>query len=121
LAPVIAQTVVFQGGTTPLTMVEHSGHTYEWELYSDLTVDFAKVPGNCPATSASFTGDHIAACVIVNWLQPGIYFFKVTEHDAAHCVMNFKIGMIKVIPINIKAIITGETPTRCFEICGRYY
>ncbi|NEW81521.1 MAG: T9SS type B sorting domain-containing protein [Mariniphaga sp.] len=109
LAPAMAQTVVYQGEITPLSVVEFPGNTYEWELYSDLTVDFAKVPGNCPATSATFTGSNTAASVNVNWLQPGIYFYKITVHDAIQCVMNFKIGMIKVLHVDLKAIITGES------------
>ena len=35
LAPALAQTVVYQGATTPLSVVEIPNHTYEWELYSD--------------------------------------------------------------------------------------
>jgi len=108
-AAAMAQTVVYQGEKTPLSVVEVPGNTYEWELYSDLTVDFAKTTGNCPATSATFAGSDTTASVNVNWLQPGIYFYKITVHDATQCVENFKIGMIKVIPFDLKAIITGET------------
>jgi len=109
LVSAMAQTVVYQGEITPLSVVEVQGSTYEWELYSDLNVDFAKVPGNCPETSATFAGSNTAASVNVNWLQPGIYFYKITVHDAIQCVMNFKIGMIKVIPVDLKAVITGES------------
>jgi len=109
LAPAMAQTVVYQGEITPLSVVEVPGNTYEWELYSDLTVDFAKTAGNCPASAATFVGSNTTASTNVNWLQPGIYFYKITVHDATQCVMNFKIGMIKVIIVDLKAIITGET------------
>lgn len=109
LAPAMAQTVVYQGETTQLNIVEVSGNTYEWELYSDLTVDFAKTPGNCPASAASFVGSNTTASANVNWLLPGIYFYKITVRDATQCVMNFKLGMIKVISADLKAIITGET------------
>jgi len=108
-APAIAQTVVYQGSTTQLKVMDLPGHTYEWELYSDLTVDFAKTPGNCPAATATFVGSDTTASVNVNWLQPGIYFYKITIHDAIQCVMNFKIGMIKVISVDLKAVITGES------------
>jgi len=109
LAPAMAQTVVYQGAITPLSVVEVPGNTYEWELYSDLTVDFAKVPGNCPVNAATFTGGNTSPRVNVNWLQTGIYFYKITVHDATQCVMNFKIGMIKVIPVDLKAVISGVT------------
>ena len=111
LAPALAQTVVYQGEITPLSVVEVPGNTYEWELYSDLTVDFAKTSGNCPASAAIFMGGNTSPSVNVNWIQTGIYFYKITLHDATQCVMNFKIGMIKVIPVEIKAIITGEALT----------
>ena len=111
LAPAMAQTVMYQGATTPFTIVEVPGHSYEWEIYSDVTVNFAAVPGNCPITSAAFVGGNTGSTVSVKWLQTGIYFFKVTARDATYCVMNLKIGMIKVIPVELEAIITGETLT----------
>jgi len=111
LAPAMAQTVVYQGTNTSLSIVENQGNTYLWELYSDLTVDFAKVPGNCPASAAAFVGSNTTANATINWIQPGIYFYKITVYDAANCAMNFKLGMITVIPVDLKAIITGETLT----------
>ena len=48
-------------------------------------VDFAKVAGNCPVTAATFLGGHTGASVDVQWLKTGIYFFKVTAHDANNC------------------------------------
>ena len=115
LAPAMAQTVVYQGKSTPLSIIEVPGNTYEWEIYSDVTVDFATVSGNCPVTSATFTEGSKGANVNVNWLKTGIYFFKVTARDAANCAMNFKLGMIKVIPVEIEAIIAGVTQTGACE------
>ena len=109
LASAMAQTVVYQNATTPLTVVEVTNQIYEWEIYSDLTVDFATVPGNCPVTSATFAGGNTGPSVNVTWLQPGIYFYKVTARDVARCAMNLKVGMIKVIPAGINAVIEGET------------
>ncbi|HEY3389807.1 MAG TPA: gliding motility-associated C-terminal domain-containing protein [Prolixibacteraceae bacterium] len=111
LAPAMAQTVVYKGKTIPLSVIEVPGNTYEWEIYSDITVDFAKVPGNCPAAAANFVGGNTGPTVNVEWLELGIYFFKVTARDAQNCAMNFKMGMIKVIPIEIEAIISGATFT----------
>jgi len=111
MAPVMAQTVVYKGKTTPLSVIEVQGHTYEWEIYTDTPVDFAKVPGNCPVTSAKFIGSNYGAKVSVQWLQLGIYFFKVTARDALGCTMNLKVGMIKVIPVEFEAIISGAAFT----------
>ena len=94
LAPAMAQTVVYVGDTTPLTVVAVPGNTYLWELYSDGTVNFAKVPGNCPTTSAGFVGGNTGANVNVKWLKSGIYFFKVTASDG--CTNNLKIGIVIV-------------------------
>lgn len=111
LAPARAQMVVYQGKTTQLSVVQVTGHTYKWEIYSDITVDFAVAKGNCPATSATFVGNTSGANVDVLWLEQGIYFYKVTAYDGANCAMNFKIGMVKVIPPEVEAVITGITQT----------
>ena len=107
LASARAQVVVYQGKSISLSVVDIPGSTYQWELYSDLTVDFATVPGNCPVTSAFFVGSSNTAKVNVQWLEVGIYFFKVTVQDAANCAMNFKIGMVKVLPPEVEAVISG--------------
>ena len=106
-----AQTVVYEGVTTQLNIQAIAGHTYAWEIYDDATVDFAVVQGKCPVTSASFTAGNTGSSVQVKWIKPGIYFYKVTARDAALCAMNLKVGMIKVQPIETKAVITGLTVT----------
>ena len=110
LVPAIAgaQTTVCPGKTTLLTAIEEKGHTYEWEIYNDPYVNFAKVPGNCPTSAAIFTDGNKGLSVHVKWLRPGIYFYKVTSRDERGCAMNLKIGMLKVIATQIEAIITGE-------------
>lgn len=123
LAPAKAQTVVYQGKIFPLGVVQKTGDTYEWEIYDDVPVDFAKVSGNNPAkfattstaatasTSAAFVIGNIGSSVDVQWLKTGIYFFKVIAHDANNCATNFKVGMVKVIPVELEGIIAGETFT----------
>ncbi|MCX6236046.1 MAG: gliding motility-associated C-terminal domain-containing protein [Bacteroidia bacterium] len=123
LAPAKAQTVVYQGKIFPLNVVQKPGDTYEWEIYDDVPVDFAKVPGNNPAkfataitaatsaTSATFLGGNAGSNVDVQWLKTGIYFFKVTARNANNSAMNLKVGMVKVIPIELEGIIAGETFT----------
>ena len=96
MAPAMAQTFVYQGDTTPLSVVQVPGDTYQWELYSDGTVNFATTPGNCPVTSAVFVGGSTGPGVNVQWLKTGTYFFKVTAWDATNCTNNLKIGIIIV-------------------------
>lgn len=109
VAPAMAQNVVYIGKTSTLAVVAVPGHTYEWELYSDGTVNFATVPGNCPTASASFTGSKYGASVEVAWKAVGTYFFKVTARDAIGCAMNLKVGMLSVLPPEVQAVITGLT------------
>jgi len=98
LAPAIAQNTVFTGQTSPLSIVEVPGDTYAWELYKDVTgVNFAVVPGNCPAAEAFFAGGITSGpAVNVTWLTPGTYFFKVTASRAG-CTMNLKVGKMTVL------------------------
>lgn len=113
LAPAMAQTVVYQNESTTLAVVQVPGDTYEWEIYSDGTVNFAKVSGNCPATSADFVGVNTGASVNVKWFKPGTYFYKVTAHDATNCTMNLKIGIIVVKEALPTAIISPPTNPIC--------
>lgn len=96
VAPAIAQNVVYEGETSNLAVEQRPGDNYEWELYDNGSVNFATVPGNCPPTSAIFVGGNVGASVNVQWIKPGIYFFKVTARDAAGCTNNIKIGMMEV-------------------------
>ena len=104
-----AANTVYQNKVTTLSVNPYPGHTYEWELYNDGTVDFAKVSGNCPKSSAKFVATNYGAQVDVLWLEPGTYFFKVTARDGLGCAMNLKVGIIKVISFDPQAIITGTT------------
>ena len=107
-----AQTVIYEGVTTQLNIKAIAGNTYEWKIYNDATLDFAleSSPG-CPVTSASFTAGNTGPSVQVKWMKQGIYFYKITAHDASNCAMNLKVGMIRVMPIATKAVITGATIT----------
>jgi len=112
LASAKAQTVVYEGVTTQLNINAVAGNTYAWKIYNDATLDFSleSSPG-CPVTSANFTTGNTGSSVQVKWLKPGIYFYKVTANDATQCAMNLKVGMITVLPIETKAVITGATIT----------
>jgi hypothetical protein len=113
MAPVLAQTVVYQGQVTPLSVDQKSGDTYAWELYNDGTVDFAKVPGACPTNLADFVGGNTGATVSVEWKEPGIYFFKVTAFNITGCTMNLSVGIVKVLPSLPKAVIDIDPADIC--------
>lgn len=110
LAPAMAQNTVYQGETTALAVADVPGESYQWELYSDGTVNLAKVPGNCPVTSADFVGSNLGAKVNVNWIEPGVYYFKVTVWDPSGCSWNIEIGKMTVIAAKPTAAITPPVP-----------
>lgn len=108
VAPAAAQNVVHQGETTPLSVVEVPGETYQWELYVDSTQNFATYPGDCPVASADFTGGSTGATVNVLWKLPGTYFFKVTAWTVTGCTNNLRVGKIKVLHSLPTATLTTE-------------
>lgn len=110
LAPAMARNVVYQGETTPFAVEEVSGYSYEWELYSDGTVNLATVPGNCPKTSAEFVGGNIGASVKVKWIEPGIYYFKLTIWNVTGCGKNIRIGEMEVLSSIPTAVILPPDP-----------
>ena len=106
VAPAMAQTnIVYAGQTTTLSVVPVAGDNYGWELYENVTgINFATMQGNCPGTSAYFVGTNTGASVLVKWLKPGTYFYKVTAYRAG-CTMNLKVGKLTVL--ELKATISG--------------
>ena len=115
LAPAMAQKTAYQNKVTTLSVISFPGHTYEWELYNDGSVDFAIVSGNCPASMARFVSGNYGSSVDVLWLEPGTYFFKVTARDGLGCAMNLKVGIMNVISFDPQAIITGTTVSGACE------
>lgn len=88
------------GETTKLSVNEVYQHTYVWELYDRVQdVNFAITQGNCPENKAEFTKGNTKASVQVKWLQPGIYFYKVTISN--NCSNNVKIGKIIITEADI--------------------
>jgi gliding motility-associated-like protein len=95
----VAQTVntVYAGQTSQLSVTEIPGDNYTWEIYKEVSgVNFATTPGNCPASDGYFTGSNTGPDVTVMWVNPGIYFFKVTANSQQGC-MNLKIGKVEVL------------------------
>lgn len=112
LAPAMAQTLVYTGDTTPLSVTDDGTNYYVWDLYNDATVDFAKVTGTAVANGdAVFVGGiNSGPTVSVQWLKPGTYFFKVTATEKiVGCTSNFKIGIIEV-KLSVKAEIAAGPP-----------
>lgn len=120
--------VVFAGETSPLSVAQTNDDTYIWELYNDLTdLNLAVAPGNCPTNDAFFVdGINTGAEVKVTWVNPGIYFFKVTAVSSCP-TNNLRIGMVEVLeakPLAILAlqpeeICKGETANLIITLQGK--
>ena len=101
--------------TTQLSAVGVTGDSYSWDLYNEVTgINFATVPGNCPADAAFFLqGINTGPSVKVTWLKPGTYFFKVTAYQTG-CSNNIEIGKVEVLPGGPTAILAMSP----LEICS---
>ena len=107
LASAIAQEipVVYEGKIRNLGIAAESGSTYFWKIFTERTLT-----KEASATEVEFIDGNEGANTSVIWKKRGIYYFKVTAFGPTGC-MNLKIGMLKVVPIEIEAIIAGVTLT----------
>lgn len=123
LAPAMAQTVVYVGETSTLSVEPNSGDNYMWTLYNDSTVNFAVDPGTVSATYFEFVGNSNSSTVTILWHEPGVYFFRINVTDITGCTNNLRVGKVKVIPAIAKIlppapICAGETCTLTVELSG---
>lgn len=111
LAPAIAQQmpVVFEGKIRDLGVKAEPGTTYFWKIFNDRTLT-----KQVTVAEAEFVNGYESAVVPVVWKKRGIYYFSVTAFGPTGCT-NLKVGMLKVIPIVIEAIIAGATQTGACE------
>lgn len=106
--PAGAQFVVHEGETTIINVEQVPGHTYLWELYNDLTINYATTNGDpSPTTYAEFVGANDQPTVNVLWNEPGVYIVKVTELDAAGCSYNVEFFLVRVLHVLPTAIISA--------------
>ena len=97
--------VVFEGKIRNLGVAKQQGTTYYWKIFNDRTLT-----KEASVTEAEFVAGHEGASVAVIWRKRGIYYFSATAFGPTGC-MNLKIGMLKVIPVEIEGIIAGATLT----------
>jgi hypothetical protein len=129
VAPAMAQSPpVYAGQSSVLSVEAVPGDTYTWELYNDVTgINFATDPGNCPIDQAVFAGGiNTGPSVTVNWLKPGIYFFKVTAVNTCP-TNNLEVGMIEVkealptaiLSINPEEVCVGDVANLSVAFTGK--
>ncbi|PVX52275.1 gliding motility-associated-like protein [Balneicella halophila] len=95
-----AQIRVSSGERVELSVESIPNHTYSWELYDKVDgINFALTDSNVPSNKAQFVSGNTGSSVLVEFLQPGIYFYKVTVRSS--CTNNIKIGKVIVSEANI--------------------
>jgi hypothetical protein len=109
---VMAQvTTVYPGETLDLAIEEEpAGSTYLWDVYCDLTVNFAQVDGDCPAGTYNFAGgvnDEAATQVVFN--TPGEYMIKIEVWDPVACTNNMKFIRIDVEEALPEVVLEGDS------------
>ena len=87
------------------------GSTYKWEIYCDLTVNFAQVTGDC-ADGEVVSGQGTEHAQI-RFRQPGEYMVKIEVWDPVTCTNNMKFFLIIVE----EALPTAELEIDPEEIC----
>ncbi len=101
--------VVFEGKIRDLGVKAEPGNTYYWKIFTDRTLTT-----QVTVAEAEFVNGHESAVVPVTWKKRGIYYFSVTAFGPTGC-LNLKVGMLKVIPIVIEAIVAGAKLTGACE------
>jgi len=97
--------VVLEGKVRSLGIKADPGTTYYWKIFTDRTLI-----KEAPVTQVEFTNGKEGAVVPVTWKTRGVYYFSVTALGPTGC-MNLKVGMIKVVPIELESIVAGATLT----------
>jgi hypothetical protein len=110
----MAQTTVYTGQSTILSVVPVPGDSYIWELYNNVNgLNLAVVPGNCPAQSAVFDGGvNTGPVVSVTWLEPGTYYYKVIANRGG-CTSNLKLGRIVVEAQQLPTAVIAQPDPIC--------
>ena len=114
MASAMAQTAVYTGQSTTLSVIAIPGDTYTWELYNDVSgLNLASTPGNCPSQSAVFDGGiNTGPAVSVTWLEAGTYYYKVTANRGG-CTSHLKLGKIIVEALLLPTAVIQQPAPIC--------
>jgi len=105
-------TAVYPGQIVDFSIEKQpDGSTYKWEIYCDLTVNFAQVPGTCSDGEVVSGQGTDAAQLRFN--TPGEYIIKIEVWDPVTCTNNMKFYRIEVE----ESLPTAELDLAPNEIC----
>lgn len=104
-------TTVYPGETLDLSIEpEPEGSTYLWEIYCDMTVDFAKTSGNCNSDEAGFVdGINDEASVQAVFNTPGEYMVKIEVWDPVACTNNMEFIRVDVEEALPEVVLEGDS------------
>jgi len=104
---------VYPGQQIDFSVEPIPGGTYKWEVYCDLTVNFAKTPSNCTGTEYNFPegNDKAEAPLVFN--TPGEYIVKIEVWDAVMCTNNMKFYYV-IVEESLPTAVLDLAPN---EIC----
>lgn len=103
-----AQIVVNQCETIEFSVVEWPGDRYTWDIYSDLTVNFAKEKGDIGPVPYFEDDMYEGSTVRVNGLEPGKYMVRIMVWDEDKCTNNVGLYRLDVIESKPEATVEGS-------------
>ncbi len=109
---VMAQvTTVYPGETLDLSIdPQPEGSTYIWDIYCDMTVNFAQTPGNCSGGEYQFAdGINDQADVQVVFNTPGEYMIKIEVWDPVACTNNMEFLRVDVEEALPEVVLKGDS------------
>jgi hypothetical protein len=105
-------TTVYPGQIVDFSIEKQpDGSTYKWEIYCDLTVNFAQVTGDC--TDGEVVSGQGTEAAQIRFTQPGVYLVKIEVWDPVTCTNNMKFYRIEVE----ESLPTAELDLAPNEIC----
>jgi len=103
-----------QGTSETYQVGNHSGSSYNWEVYSQLVPLIAA--GNLDYLNTSGNG---YSKVSISWKQAGTYYLLVTETDASGCT-NTRATKITVLPNSYKIQFANLSSSQCYNSSLNY-
>ncbi|WP_159521616.1 T9SS type B sorting domain-containing protein [Sunxiuqinia indica] len=99
----------FVGGAHTYQVENHTGSSYEWQVY-----DALNPLSSAASSSYNFISVNTSSTIEVQWLMEGIYYLTVTEFSTDGC-SNLKAIRIEVTPNNLGFSIANSTTTQCYQ------
>ena len=87
------------------------GSTYKWEIYCDLTLNFAQTPGDC--SDGEVVSGQNSETARIRFSKAGQYIVKIEVWDPVACTNNMKFYMVEVL----EALPTANLDLSDNEIC----